>query len=98
MLKFNSNGDVNLKSIKSDAVCLPSSGDTPAHGTRCWSAGWGLMRVPDRRELATELQEVDLQAAVFFLIPTFFSFFYDKTIKFFLSTVLLENKQLWLFN
>ena len=72
ILKFNSDGDINLRDHNSDAVCLPSAGDSPAHGTRCWAAGWG-MKLSDIQhadkvsmEMARELQEVDLQAAVFF--------------------------------
>jgi len=59
ILKFNSNGNINLEAHKADAVCLPNAGDEPAHGTRCWSAGWGLMQ--EGRSPAIELQEVDLQ-------------------------------------
>lgn len=62
VLKFNSAGNINLKAHNSDAVCLPSAGFEPAHGTRCWSAGWGLMTSPHGgREMAEKLQEVDLQ-------------------------------------
>merc|ERR1712210_340214 len=62
VLKFNSAGNINLKAHNSDAVCLPSPGFEPAHGTRCWSAGWGLMTSPHGgREMAEKLQEVDLQ-------------------------------------
>jgi hypothetical protein len=62
ILKFNSNGDLNLQAHNSAAACLPIEGDRPAHGTRCWAAGWGLM---NPRQMAEELQEVDLQAAVY---------------------------------
>jgi hypothetical protein len=67
ILKFNSDGDINLRAHNSDAVCLPSAGDTPAHGTRCWAAGWGLKLSEIQQdgkvsmEPARELQEVDLQ-------------------------------------
>ena len=39
-------------------ACLPPVGETPPHGTRCWSAGWGMI---NNGTLANVLQEVDLK-------------------------------------
>lgn len=38
-------------------ACLPPSGYTPPHGTKCWAAGWGIMSSGKPAEV---LQEVDL--------------------------------------
>lgn len=62
ILKFNKNGAVNLKLHNGAPACLPKPGTQPAHGTRCWSAGWGLVDHPAGfKSLPQELQEVDLQ-------------------------------------
>lgn len=39
-------------------ACLPPTGYTPPHGTRCWTAGWGIM---SNGRAADVLQEVDLK-------------------------------------
>jgi len=61
ILKFNGNGQVNLKSHNGDAACLPNRGEEPSHGTICWAAGWGLVNSPWGKSMPQELQEVDLQ-------------------------------------
>ena len=39
-------------------ACLPSDKKHPAHGSRCWTAGWG---VTESMNGSTILQEVDVE-------------------------------------